>query len=269
MMSELVNHEPSAGGSVSVASAAPVPTAIPIYTQGGVLLIDSSNLAHGLDNQHKNLLALIRRYQSHIEPILGPMIETTMQPGESAFKTPNLSIPAKRSTKPQTIFLLTEDQALFLGTLCRNSERVVSFKMTLVTAFAQARRQQLAIVPAVDASRLVEYEQRLSDLERQLDQYRTNQQQAAQLLLNVDRSSEAVPEETMRMKIQRIVNGYCQAKGQMQSFVWSHVYEMLYTRYRVRIQAYKKGKRETLLSVAERIGQLPNVYAIVSAELRY
>lgn len=248
----------------------PVPTAVPIYTQGGVLAIDSPSLADGFGIRHKNMLALGRKYSGRMADTgLGAPQETTIQPKESAFKTPNLSLPVKRSTKPQTILLLTEDQALFLGTLCRNSERVVSFKMTLITAFAQARRQQLATVPAVDVSRLVEYEQRLSDLERQLNQYRVNQQQAAQLLLSVDRSSEAVPDETVRMKIQRIVNGYCQAKGQMQSFVWSHVYELLYTRYRVRIQAYKRGKRETLLSVAERIGQLSNVYAIVSAELRY
>jgi phage regulator Rha-like protein len=269
MISERINHESSDGYLIPVASAAPIQAAIPIHWLGDTPAVDSRVLAEGFDNRHKNVLALTRKYQPLIESRLGPIIKKTLVQRESAHNAPNLSLPVKRSTKPQTIFLLTEEQALFLGALCRNSERVVSFKMTLITAFAQARRQRAPAMPAIDVARLVEYEQRLSDLERQLDQYRANQQQAAQLLLNVDRSSEAVPEETMRIKIQRIVNGYCQAKGQMQSFVWSHVYEILYTRYRVRIQAYKKGKRETLLSVAERIGQLSNVYAIVSSELRY
>lgn len=270
MISEPISHEAGDGYLIPVASTAPVQTAVPIQWLGDTPIIPSTFVSNRKGTQHKNERATIRKYSPHMAATpMGAPKETTVRSEECAHKTPNLSLPLKRSTKPQTIFLLTEEQALFLCSLGRNSEQIVQFKIELVLAFAEERRRKARTMPAIDVARLVEYEQRLSDLERQLDQYRTNQQQAAQLLLNVDRSSEAVPEETMRMKIQRIVNGYCQAKGQMQSFVWSHVYEMLYTRYRVRIQAYKKGKRETLLSVAERIGQLSNVYAIVSSELHY
>lgn len=41
----------------------------------------------------------------------------------------------------QHIAYLTEDQALFVGSLSRNSERVVEFKSVLVRSFAEARRR--------------------------------------------------------------------------------------------------------------------------------
>jgi phage regulator Rha-like protein len=38
------------------------------------------------------------------------------------------------------VYYLNENQALFLGTLSRNSELVVEFKQALVTAYSQARK---------------------------------------------------------------------------------------------------------------------------------
>jgi hypothetical protein len=40
------------------------------------------------------------------------------------------------------VYYLNENQALFLGTLSRNSELVVEFKQALVTAYSQARKQK-------------------------------------------------------------------------------------------------------------------------------
>lgn len=238
---------------------------LPVRSQGEELTVSSRDFAAGLGIQHKNLLATIRQHQPAIETDFGRIaFEAELGEIDSAFQTPNLPAPLKRSTKPLTVAYLTEDQALFVGTLSRNSQRVVAFKSVLVRSFAQARRQQPA--PAIDVQ--AGQAQRLAELERQVGLILATQQQATRSLLELPRSSEVVPEETTRMNVQRIVNGYCQATGKPQQDVWRMVYERLYYRYSVRIRAYKKrSDRESWLDVAERTGHIDKLYAIVSAEL--
>lgn len=105
------------------------------YTDNGIALVSTLDFAEGLHIQHKSLLETIRGYLPAIEKDFGRVTFET-RPFETA-----------GGTQYREIALLTEDQSLFIGSLSRNSERVVEFKSVLVRSFAEARRllQQKAL----------------------------------------------------------------------------------------------------------------------------
>ncbi len=79
--------------------------------------------------------------------------------------------------------------------------------------FIDCEKELHKLAPALPNQLLVDHAQRIADLEKQLKQMIDSQQQAARSLLDIPRSSEALPEETTRIKIQRLVNAYCRAKS--------------------------------------------------------
>ena len=160
-------------------------------------------------------------------------------------------------------YVLTLDMAKELSMVERN-ERGKQARQYFIDA-EKALRQ----LTAQPNQLLINHAQRLADLEQQLRQMQEAQQQAARSLLELPRSSEALPEETTRTKIQRLVNGYCRAKGVGQQEVWRRVYDRLYYLYKISIRAHKRSERESWLDVADRNGYLEKIYAIVSAELTY
>jgi phage antirepressor YoqD-like protein len=113
-----------------------ITTLLPISAQENTLLVSTLDFAEGLAIQHKNLLETIMTYLPTIEKGFGQV----------AFQTETVtnSVGAVNQIK---FALLTEDQALFVGSLSRNSERVVEFKSVLVRSFAEARKR-LAVQPA-------------------------------------------------------------------------------------------------------------------------
>jgi phage regulator Rha-like protein len=223
---------------------------LPVRSQDDVLTVSSRDFAEGLNIQHPSLMKTIREHQITLERDFG-QVRFEIRPVTNSVG----------ATNEQIVAHLTEDQALFIGSLSRNSQRVVAFKSVLVRSFAEARR-------LISERSTAEQARRLGELEEQVRQLLSIQQQGAQALLDSHRSSEPVPVETTRAKVQRIVNAYCQAAGQKQQNVWNKVYQQLHYRYNVRIRSYKKGERESWLDVADRTGHLGKVYAIVSAELR-
>jgi len=95
----------------------------------GVPVVDSRIIAEKCGIQHKNALELIDVHKDSIEPAFGRV----------AFETATLSTAG--GPQKMRFALLTEDQATFLITLTRNTAQVVAFKVALVKAFAEARRQ--------------------------------------------------------------------------------------------------------------------------------
>ncbi|WP_020597510.1 Rha family transcriptional regulator [Spirosoma panaciterrae] len=250
----------------------PTSALIEVHVSGETLTVSSLDFAAGLGIHHKNLLSTIRTHQQAIESEFGRVAFETrkIEEKDSAFQTRNPG-EEKRSTKPFTIAHLTEDQALFIGTLSRNSRRVVEFKATLVRSFSEARRllREAAPITSVPSELFEQQEQRIAKLEHLLSRLIQAQQQAARSLLEAPRSDQQMPPETTRSKVQRIVNGYCRAKGVSQQDAWRLVYDRLYYLYRVSIRSYKRSDRESWLDVADRNGHMDKIYAIVSAELTY
>ena len=90
--------------------------------------IDSKQLADALGNGHRPTVALIDKYRTELES----MGHVLFQKADGAR--------LQGGGKAERVALLTEDQAFFLLTLSRNTERVVSLKVKLVQAFGRARR---------------------------------------------------------------------------------------------------------------------------------
>ncbi|WP_374256448.1 Rha family transcriptional regulator [Aquabacterium sp.] len=90
--------------------------------------IDSRVLSEHLGNQHKAVMALIERYSNEFKGFGQLPFQKAV--GERVHGGGN----------PERFALLNEDQAFFLLSLSRNSERVVNLKAKLVQAFREARR---------------------------------------------------------------------------------------------------------------------------------
>ncbi|MES2979812.1 MAG: Rha family transcriptional regulator [Pseudomonadota bacterium] len=89
--------------------------------------VDSRLMATHLGNQHRHVVALIDKYADRFRGL-----------GQLLFK--NALARHQRGGNPERFALLNEDQAFFLLTLSRNTDRVVDLKMKLIRAFSEARR---------------------------------------------------------------------------------------------------------------------------------
>lgn len=118
---------------------------IQISTLNGVEVVDSRIIAEELGIQHDNLMETIRKHQPNIEDHFGMVTFETLPLEVSPFQT-------DKGGRPKRVAYLTEDQAIFVGTLSRNSQTVVEFKARLVKSFQTVRRlsqQPSVATPAV------------------------------------------------------------------------------------------------------------------------
>jgi phage regulator Rha-like protein len=97
-----------------------------VIERDGALVIDSRLIAQDLGVQHKNFLETLDKYQNLIEESFGII----------AFETRK-----SERGRSERVAYLNEDQATFVMTLSRNTDRVVQCKIALVKAFSEAKRQ--------------------------------------------------------------------------------------------------------------------------------
>lgn len=96
----------------------------------GKPVVSTLDFCQGLNIEHASLIKTIRTYQPQIEKDFGPLrfeIDADYQ--------------SITGIERASCIYLTEDQSLFVGSLSRNSERVVEFKSVLVRSFAAARQR--------------------------------------------------------------------------------------------------------------------------------
>lgn len=101
--------------------------AITLTHTGNEPRVDSRQLAKQLGTKHKNPMALIERYLAKFEEFGVVPFQTEKPLGGTA------------GGRPERFALLNEDQAFFLLSLSRNSDRVVALKADLIMAFREAR----------------------------------------------------------------------------------------------------------------------------------
>lgn len=107
-------------------------SAIVVEAHGEKLVVDSRLVALDLDIEHRALMQTIKKHQGKIEQRFGTI----------AFQMSSSIMPnGSKNPKPEKFAWLTEDQAMFVMTLSRNTERVIDCKANLVTAFSNARKQ--------------------------------------------------------------------------------------------------------------------------------
>jgi phage regulator Rha-like protein len=93
----------------------------------GDLRIDSQAIAGQLGNQHKNVLSLIRSYESDFAEL-----------GRVAFQTRTFGTAG--GTQKGEVALLNEDQCYLLLTYSRNTLKVRKLKVALIKVFRDARQ---------------------------------------------------------------------------------------------------------------------------------
>ncbi|EAY28318.1 Rha family transcriptional regulator [Microscilla marina] len=100
---------------------------LPIEVKNEIPVVDSRLVAEALGVKHKALMATIQRYQAKIEEFGSLPFETEVK---------------KRDVGATTLRFcyLNENQAIFIGTLSRNTKKVVAFKSRLVQSFAYVRK---------------------------------------------------------------------------------------------------------------------------------
>lgn len=93
-----------------------------------ILYIDSRGIAEQLAISHQSLCSLLSKYEERINTFgfLKPLEETVTNEVKAVLK--------------KKYYLLNEDQAYFIGTLCRNTEQAINFKVWLVEQFSKARK---------------------------------------------------------------------------------------------------------------------------------
>lgn len=89
----------------------------------------SEVIATALDKDHKDVLALAKKYEPDLEEF-----------GPSSFKTKMVKI-GSGAQRVKEIAILNESQATLLITYMRNSEKVRKFKIALVKAFFEMRKK--------------------------------------------------------------------------------------------------------------------------------
>lgn len=111
---------------------------IVISVINNIPLVDSRIVSQCLGNEHASLIRLIKEHQNAIEANFG-RVGFEIVPFETS-----------GGVQKVTIANLTEDQAIFIGTLSRNSTQSVEFKAKLVSAFSNYRNKAKSLaLPSV------------------------------------------------------------------------------------------------------------------------
>lgn len=115
---------------------------------------------------------------------------------------------------------------------------------------------------------LQNHESRLSNLETKINNLEESKQEALLQLNYIERSTQEVPEISVKDKIRELVNSYAKSNNIPYSTVWKSMYEKLYYIFHFSVNAHKKlHDKESLLDICERKNQLDNLFAICSKEL--
>lgn len=157
-------------------------------------------------------------------------------------------------------------------------KKALKFKLDYIAAFnamEKALKEQRSQKPlssaqmfAMQANINLEYEQRISNVEKRLDAMEQEREENGKMLLTVVVSPDLIPQMSVRDNIRQLVNRYANATNTKQRDIWHKIYDQLYYLYHISVKAYKKEKKETYLDVAERNHFLDEIYSIISNLIR-
>ncbi|TAE71475.1 MAG: phage antirepressor protein [Bacteroidetes bacterium] len=112
-----------------------------IQKLNGIQVVDSRIIAKGLNIKHRNLIETINKYQKQLEQL-----------GLLPFETEAVKNEGARGTKYLSFYYLNELQCNFVVTLSRNTEEVVDFKLSLVIAFDNAKKEVKLLEEVINES---------------------------------------------------------------------------------------------------------------------
>lgn len=235
------------------------------------LVVSSLDFAAGLDIQHKNLLETVRIHREVIERDFGQI----------AFQTRPFITDGGKQVR--TVAYFTEDQALFVGTLSRNSKRVVEFKSVLVKSFADARRRltgpsssktEQALLELVKQSQLLtaNQQQMINKLRADVDELSARDQAATMFdAINpgshLDIPGVHVSTPSLRQLLNRRIDDYVERNGCEHRVVWNYLYKRMFEVFAVSVQRLNRAHGESILDAIERYGKMKELYSLAVNEL--
>lgn len=176
--------------------------------------------------------------------------------------------------KKRPCYSLTKTECLYVATKFNDEARA-----KLVLRWEELEREKATRhVPLTQAQMLLQSAQLLVDIENQqrltekrttalecrLDKLEQERREMTEDMFATPLSDERVPDISLRDKIRKLVNEYAIATNIAQQDVWHNIYSELYYKYHINLSAYKTNGKESKLDIAERIGCLPKIDAIIS-----
>lgn len=160
-------------------------------------------------------------------------------------------------------------------------KKALQFKLEFIDAFNEMERTIKENRPKLSqaefllqqAQMFVEMERRTTNIENEIAEMKKEREEATYALLTEQYlSKDGLPElsaKQRRQNIRRMINDYSAATGLRQQDIWHDIYAKLYYQYGKSINSYKKRDSDkTKLDIAERVGLLPQIHAIVSSMVR-
>jgi phage regulator Rha-like protein len=203
-------------------------------------VVSSLQIAENLDLQHESLQRLITKYISKLE----------------LFGVVRFEIGAKN----KKTFYLNENQALFLGTLSKNTELVVEFKNALVTAFSNLK--EIKQEPTKELTTIEILELTTNEIKRLKSQLETTTKTLEYKQSIIVDMAEKVPAKTMRAVINQSVRNYHEKTHLAYSYIWNNLYTEFKYVYHIDLEARVKGTKTSKIAMAEKIGVLEDLYLL-------
>jgi phage regulator Rha-like protein len=203
-------------------------------------VVSSLQIAENLDLQHESLQRLITKYISKLE----------------LFGVVRFEIGAKN----KKTFYLNENQALFLGTLSKNTELVVEFKNALVTAFSNLKETKQE--PTKELTTIEILELTTNEIKRLKSQLETTTKTLEYKQSIIVDMAEKVPAKTMRAVINQSVRNYHEKTHLAYSYIWNNLYTEFKYVYHIDLEARVKGTKTSKIAMAEKIGVLEDLYLL-------
>lgn len=153
--------------------------------------------------------------------------------------------------------------------MIQRSEKGKIARLYFIDCEKQLNKPKTQIELIIESALVLQnHESRLSNLETKINNLEESKQEALLQLNYIERSTQEVPEISVKDKIRELVNSYAKSNNIPYSTVWKSMYEKLYYIFHFSVNAHKKlHDKESLLDICERKNQLDNLFAICSKEL--
>jgi phage regulator Rha-like protein len=224
----------------------------------GELTVKSTDLATGLGIKHKNLLETVQTHKSNIELF-----------GQYAFETETVKNTAGAVNEVKFIYF-NENQALFVGSLSRNTIQVVAFKVTLVREFDKARKalatkegepsvmvQAMAELISQLSAQVAVQTKKLDAIDRKQEKYIE-----AKVVVNSQAYTEKKKTDAQekRDEAMRIASN---ANQRGFTFTWYSFWDSFKADYKINVYEYEQRKGEHYFDVMVRAGYINQLHEFV------
>lgn len=223
---------------------------MPIQTINDTYVVDSRLVAKKLGIRHKNFMETVYKYQSQIEEF--HLLSFEMEIGQRN----------QGGGKAKKYCYLSEDQAIFIGTLSRNTQKVIAFKAHLVKSFAIARRGDRSEATLSPAQIILKQAQQMVDFEQRITAIENDKQQAKEELQIIQlEGSKALFADT-RKSLDHFVKSYARYKQLPVPQIYETLYERFSVAYGINLKLRAKRANKTPIAWLESRGYITEAYEL-------